>query len=267
MSWDNTSTIGCAVSEDGFHFAQVGDEPVYVPREDFEKKSEPNGFSGCEDPRMTKVGDRYYMFYTAYDGLVPKVAMTSIKVDDLVHKRWRWARPVVISNPKKKKKNACLFPAKIDGKYVILHRAAGHEIAIDFVDDLDRLKIGYELEKEAVITPREDSWDSAKIGIAGPPIKTDKGWLLIYHGVSKFDHNYRLGYMILDLNDPFHVLYRSPYPILEPEFDYEKYGIVDNVVFSCGAVLKDGVVYLYYGGADKVMAVATLELEKLLSVV
>jgi len=122
------------------------------------------------------------------------------------------------------------------------------------------------MEKEALFAPREDSWDSAKIGIAGPPIKTEKGWLLIYHGVSKIDHHYRLGYMILDLNDPFHVLYRSRYPILEPEYDFERLGIVDNVVFSCGAVEKDGVIYLYYGGADRVMCVATLELEKLLDV-
>ncbi|MBU2543609.1 glycosidase, partial [Patescibacteria group bacterium] len=82
-----------------------------------------------------------------------------------------------------------------------------------------------------------------------------------------FDQNYRLGYMILDLNDPFHVLYRTKYPILEPQMEFEKKGIVDNVVFSCGAVEKDGLVYLYYGGADKVMCVATMEMKKLLEVI
>jgi predicted GH43/DUF377 family glycosyl hydrolase len=81
------------------------------------------------------------------------------------------------------------------------------------------------------------------------------------------DRNYRLGYMILDLNDPFNVLYRSPFPVLEPEFDYEKIGIVNNVVFSCGAVEKNGTIFLYYGGADKVMAVATLKVAKLISVI
>ena len=73
--------------------------------------------------------------------------------------------------------------------------------------------------------------------------------------------------MILDLEDPFHVLYRSTYPILEPQLEFEKKGIVDNVVFSCGAIEKDGLVYLYYGGADKVMCVATMQLEKLLGVI
>ncbi len=266
MSHDNTSTIGCAMSQDGLNFTFLHD-PVYVPRLDFELKKVPNGFSGCEDPRLTKIGDRVYMFYTAYDGIAPpQVALTSIAVKDLVAQRWIWDTPRLISDPTIDNKNACLFPEKIHDRYLILHRAAGQEIAFDYLDDLHFEKQPI-LEREGQIAPRRDSWDSAKIGIAGPPIKTEKGWLLIYHGVSAFDKNYRLGYMILDLEDPFRILYRSPYPILEPQFDYEKIGIVNNVVFSCGAVEKDGTVFLYYGGADKVMAVATFPLDKLLSVV
>lgn len=266
MSHDNTSTIGCAVSENGLDFTPTSHDPVYVPRVHFEMKKVPNGFSGCEDPRLTKFGDRVYMFYTAYDGIAPpQVALTSISLDDLTHQRWIWEKPVLISDPTIDNKNACLFPEKIKGKFVMLHRAAGQEIAFDFMDDL-AFANNVQLEREGVISPRHDNWDSAKIGIAGPPIKTDKGWLLIYHGVSLQDRNYRLGYMILDLEDPFHVLYRSPYPILEPEYPFEKIGIVNNVVFSCGAVEKDGEVFLYYGGADKVMAVATFPLDKLLSV-
>jgi predicted GH43/DUF377 family glycosyl hydrolase len=266
MSPDNTSTIGCALSDDGFTFHQPKHDPVYVPRLDFEMKKVPNGFSGCEDPRLTKIGDRVYMFYTAYDGIAPpQVALTSIKLSDLVAQRWIWEQPVLISDPTIDNKNACLFPEKINGKFVMLHRAAGQEIAFDYMENLD-FADNVQLEREGTISPRHDSWDSAKIGIAGPPIKTEKGWLLIYHGVSTLDRNYRLGYMILDLNDPFHVLYRTPYPILEPEYPFEKIGIVNNVVFSCGAVEKDGEIFLYYGGADKVMAVATFPLEKLLSV-
>ncbi|MBU0578757.1 hypothetical protein KKE34_00385 [Patescibacteria group bacterium] len=268
MSWDNTSTIGCAVSHDGFNFAQLINDPIYVPRMEFESKTQPNGFSGCEDPRLTKFGDRIYMFYTAYDGQhPPRVALTSIKDSDFLAHNWLWEKPMLISNPQIDNKNACLFPDKINDKFVILHRTAGHEIAIDFIDELSDLKEDCLLEKEAAIGPRPDLWDSAKIGIAGPPIKTEKGWLLIYHGVSSFDKNYRLGYMILDLNDPFHVLYRAKYPILEPQMEFEKKGIVDNVVFSCGAIKKDGLIYLYYGGADKVMCVATMEVKKLLEVI
>ncbi|MBU1966800.1 hypothetical protein KKH50_00720 [Patescibacteria group bacterium] len=268
MSWDNTSTIGCAVSDDGFNFAQLTHGPIYVPRMEFESKSRPNDFSGCEDPRLTKFGDHIYMFYTAYDGQhPPRVALTSIKESDFWAHNWLWEEPVLISDSQVDNKNACLFPDKINDKFVILHRTAGHEIAIDFINELSDLKENCSLEKEAAIGPRTNEWDSSKIGIAGPPLKTEKGWLLIYHGVSKFDQNYRLGYMILDLNDPFHVLYRTKYPILEPQMEFEKKGIVDNVVFSCGAVEKDGLVYLYYGGADKVMCVATMEMKKLLEVI
>lgn len=268
MSWDNSSVIGCAISDDGYHFHDATDLPAYVPRESFEqKKQPPNGFSGCEDPRLTKFGDKIYMFYTAYDGLAPpQVALTAISVENFVAQNWQWDKPKLISNPLIDNKNACLFPEKINEKFVILHRTAGEDIALDFVADLN-FENNNQLEKEAAIMPRPESWDSAKIGISGPPIKTELGWLLIYHGVSKFDKNYRLGYMILDLNDPFNVLYRSPFPILEPEFNFEKKGVVENVVFSCGAVEKDGQIFLYYGGADRVMAVATFEIAKLISVI
>lgn len=266
MSLDNTSTIGCATSEDGLVFDDSNDKPVYVPRMDFETKKEANGFSGCEDPRLTVFGERIYMFYTAYEGISPpKVALTSIAIDDFVAGQWQWQAPIAISNPDIDDKNACLFPEKINGRFVILHRAAGHDIAIDNIDSLEDFQRGLQLEKEAIIAARPNSWDSAKIGIAAPPIKTEKGWLLIYHGVSQADHNYRLGYLMLDLDDPFKVLYRTPYPILEPETDFEKFGIVNNVVFSCGAIVKENQLFVYYGGADKVMAVATLPMANLLS--
>lgn len=265
MSWDNTSTIGCAISQDGFNFTQPTHNPVYMPRMPFENKSQPNTISGCEDPRLTKIDDRIYMFYTAFDGQhPPQVALTSIQDSDFIAHNWLWEEPILISNPQIDNKNACLFPGKINDKFVILHRTAGHEIAIDYINQLSDLNEEYILEKEAAIGPRPNLWDSSKIGIAGPPIKTEKGWLLIYHGVSNLDQNYRLGYMILDLDDPFNILYRSRYPILEPQMEFEKKGIVDNVVFSCGAVEKDGLVYLYYGGADKVMCVATMEMKKLI---
>lgn len=268
MSWDNTSTIGCATSQDGFNFTQLGHDPVYAPRMPFESKIRPNAFSGCEDPRLTKFADRIYMFYTAYNGKSPpRVALSSIKESDFLTHNWLWTEPILISNPGINNKNACLFPEKINDHFVILHRCAGRDIAIDFIDEISDLKAEDFLEKEGSFNPRPNSWDSVKIGVAGPPIKTEKGWLLIYHGVSRFDKNYRLGYMILDLNDPFHVLYRSEYPILEPQYEFEKKGIVDNVVFSCGAVEKNGLIYLYYGGADRVMCVATMATKKLLSVI
>ncbi len=266
MSMDNTSTIGYAVSDNGFDFYQYSRDPIYVPRVDFETKKRPNDFSGCEDPRVTKLGDKFYMFYTAYDGISPpKVAMTAITTENFTNRRWLWEPPSVISDPNFDNKNACLFPQKIHDKYVVLHRVSGREIALDYVDSLD-FHTGKLLEKESAFTPRSGSWDSAKIGIAGPPHLTEAGWLLVYHGVSDKDKHYRLGYMILDKDDPFRVLYRTPYPILEPEYKFEREGIVPNVVFSCGSVLQGSTLFVYYGGADKVMCVATGELEKLLAV-
>ena len=267
MSNDNTSTIGCAISSDGYNFTKVFHEPVYVPRMDFETKKKADGFSGCEDPRLTIYGDSIYMLYTAYNGIAPpRVALTSILISDFINQRWLWKEPILISNPDIDDKNACLFPEKINGRFVVLHRANGCDISIDYVDSLEDFKNGIKLEKEGIINARPGHWDGAKIGAAAPPIKTDRGWLLIYHGVNEFDRNYRLGYIILDITDPFRILYRSDYPILEPEFEFEKFGIVNNVVFSCGTVLKDNQVFVYYGAADKVMAVATLPLEKFLEV-
>ena len=232
---------------------------------DFEQKTKPNGFSGCEDPRMTLIDGKFYMFYTAYNGSnPPQVALTSISEENFNNRQWLWSDPVLISDPNTDNKNACLFPEKINGKYVILHRALGHEIAIDLVSDLE-FTGGEWLQKEGSISPRPGHWDSAKIGIAGPPMRTEKGWLLVYHGVSEDDKNYRLGYLVMDINDPFRVIFRSEYPILEPIEKWEKEGIVNHVVFSCGSVIKDDKLHVYYGGADRVIGVASIEMEKLLA--
>ncbi len=111
--------------------------------------------------------------------------------------------------------------------------------------------------------PRERGWDSWKIGAAGPPILLNEGWLLIYHGVST-ERVYSLGVALLDRNNPEEVLYRSADPILAPTEEYERFGKVPNVVFSCGQALKDGELIIYYGGADSVICAATAELSELL---
>ncbi len=113
--------------------------------------------------------------------------------------------------------------------------------------------------------PRTNTWDSYKVGISAPPIKTRHGWLLLYHGISKSHHTYRIGAVLLDLHDPAIVLSRTSDPIFEPEESYEKKGIVDNVVFPCGMAEKDGLLYIYYGGADTVVGVATMELDIILT--
>lgn len=261
MSQDNTSVLGYASSKDGFHIDERLPEPIYVPREEFEMKAQP-GNSGCEDPRITKIGDRFYMCYTAFDAKNPtRVALTSIKVEDFLNHHWNWEKPVLISPPGIDDKNACILPEKINGKYVIFHRF--HPcIWIDFVDDLSFGKDKW-IKGNAWFQPRTDEWDSRKIGIAAPPIKIKEEWLLLYHGVSEMDRKYRVGAILLESKDPAQAIIRTDEPLLEPEMEYEKEGQVVDVIFPCGTVVLGNDLFVYYGGADKVVGVATVDFYKL----
>lgn len=262
MSEDNTSVLGYARSQDGVHLDYCSPEPVYVPRESFEQKREPGGNSGCEDPRLTKIGDKIYMVYTAFDGKnPPRVALTWIFTRDFVKQKWAWEKPVLISPPDIDDKDACIFPEKIKGKCFIIHRI-GDDIDSAFSPTLDFDGKTW-IEEYRWIFPRPGMWDSKKIGIAAPPIKTKKGWVLFYHGVSGEDGFYRVGAILLDLADPTKIIARSDEPIFEPEAPYEKEGQIANVVFPCGAVLLEDKFFLYYGGADKVVGVATIGREEL----
>ncbi|MDP2651290.1 MAG: hypothetical protein Q8O98_01725 [bacterium] len=263
FSKDNTSTIGYASSSDGLTVEERLPEPVYVPREDFEMKKIAGANSGCEDPRLTKIGERIYMCYTAFDGIgPPRVAVSSINEVDFLAKRWLWTKPILITSSDVDDKDTCLLPEKVSGKYLVLHRIGG-DICGDYIDTLD-FAPGVINKCIRILGPRHNLWDSGKVGISAPPVKTPKGWLLIYHAFSKTYHAYRLGAILLDLDDPTTVLSRSTDPIFEPKEPYEKEGLVPNVVFPCGMVVRDGLLYIYYGGADKVVGVATMELDILL---
>lgn len=266
LSKDMVSTMGLAVSKDGYNFYSRLADPIYGPRMNYEQKKKEGNYSGCEDPRITKIGDRFYMCYTAYDGIgPPRVAMSWIAEKDFIDQNWLWSDPVLISPPSEDNKDACLFPEKINGKYLLLHRVGGKDIALDWLNDLNHFdgSTGW-LEKESVLERVPNGWEGEKIGIAGPPIKTEKGWLLLYHGVSKIDRHYRVGAMILDLNNPEKILARAKYPILEPRDEFEKIGLVNNVVFPCGAVVVKNRLFVYYGGADQAIGMATIRLKKLL---
>lgn len=265
LSEDNTSVLGYASTKDGTTILEKSEHPVYVPREDFELKKIPGGNSGCEDPRLVTIGDTIYMCYTAFDGIgPPRVAVTTITEKDFLRKNWQWEKPILITPQGFDDKDACIFPEKIDGQYFILHRMSG-EICGDFLPSLD-FNTDTIRKCIRVFGPRLNAWDSSKVGISAPPLKTKYGWLLLYHGVSKNHNTYRIGAALLDLKDPAIVLSRTTDPIFEPQEPYEKEGITSNVVFPCGMVLKDGLIYMYYGGADKVVGVATLELEAIMKV-
>ncbi len=261
---DGTSTIGYASSTDGFRIDERLNTPIYTPRESFEMKSHP-GNSGCEDPRITKIGDRLYMTYTAYDGTnPPRVALTSITVDDFLQKNWKWEKPKLISPPGVDDKDACIVKRVKGDGYIAFHRL-GDAMWVDFLRDLDFPERKY-LTGGIIATARKDRWDNVKVGIAAPPLETEHGWLLLYHGVSQPGFRYEVGAMLLDYEDPREILGRTDEPIFEPKEQYELQGIVPNVVFPCGAVVKDGTIFIYYGGADTVLGVATMSLQVLLDI-
>ncbi len=263
LSDDNTSSLGYASTKDGICIDERQSMPAYIPREDFELKKVAGGNSGCEDPRLTKIGKNIYMFYTAFDGIDPwRVAVTSITEKNFLQKNWQWEKPIIITPMGVDDKDTCIFSEKTNGKYFILHRV-GDEICGDYLKSLN-FKTEMVSKCIRIIGPRINGWDSAKVGISAPPLKTKYGWLLLYHGISKSHNTYRVGAVLLDLKDPAIVLSRTTDPIFEPEEPYEKIGIVNNVVFPCGMTEQDGLLYIYYGGADTVVGVATIELDILL---
>ncbi|MGD0780113.1 MAG: DUF5679 domain-containing protein [Dehalococcoidales bacterium] len=278
ISETDVSYLGYASSVDGVHIDERLSKPAYVPREPFEGVqpaynigggtsglyvSGGGGMGGCEDPRLTRIDDRVYMTYVAYDGRnPPRVALTSIDFKDFLDRKWNWKKPVLISPPHIVDKNACILPEKINGKYVIFHRVYPN-ILIDFVDDLDfdgktKWLAG---QHEIPVRALSSDWDSRKVGCGPPPLKTKEGWLLIYHAVGcRGDYYYKIGAMLLDLKDPTKVLARSRKPILEPVAPYENEGWKAGIAYPCGAAKIKDRLFVYYGGADTVVCVASVKL-------
>lgn len=262
MSNDNTSVVGYAESLDGTNIIYQSEKPIYTPREAFEEKRVPNGNSGCEDPRVTLIGDTVYMTYTAYNGITPpSVAVTCISKKDFLAKKWNWSRPVLVTRDGVDDKDGCLHPEKVNGLYFLFHRV-DNRICGDF-GTTPWFRERNNFRNIPIIGPRKGMWDAQKVGISAPPIKTKKGWLLLYHGVSD-DAIYRVGALLLSPKDPTIILARTTDYIFAPVLNYEKIGQVGNVVFPCGAAVKDGYVYMYYGGGDSVVDVACIELQKIL---
>ncbi len=249
------STIGYASSRDGTHIDKRIDEPIYKPRIDAE-------MDGCEDARITRIGNTLYLFYTALKNGMTHIAMSTISVFNFLHKNWKWSPPVIISPTELNDKNACIISDKINGKYIIFHRT-NHRIWVADEENLD-FSDGRWIQGNILFEPN-DEWYSEKVGIAAPPIKTTDGWLLIFHGLSKSDWKYRLGAMLLDLKNPLTIKALLDYPILEPQAAYEDSGLRPGTVFSCGAVVIANNLFVYYGAGDTTVAVASINLDGLLT--
>jgi predicted GH43/DUF377 family glycosyl hydrolase len=226
---------------------------VYEPKANCEK-------DGVEDPRVTQIDGQLVMVYTAlreYNHLrVYQIALTTIQNNEFLQHKWNWT-PRKLPFPGIHNKDGVLFPQKVDGKYVMLHRIEP-DLCVAYSDDMVHW-----CDIKALMAPRATGWDNWKIGAAGTPIKMDDYWFVIYHGVS-VDRLYCLGVILLDGDNPERVLCRSRKAILMPKMEYERFGKVPNVVFSCGNVIIGDQLFVYYGAGDSVIGVASVKMEKLL---
>ena len=265
------SRIGYASSTDGWNFTRRHN-PAIFPTEKYETY-------GIEDPRATQICDKIFITYVVLSDYVksyPKVFSALAVTKDYN----KFNKLGIITKNFNYNKGITFFPEKFkldynvsnnnnddEEYYLILHRP-------DSSTDLNLKTIGRDiwlsitnsvssLHNSIILLKPEQAWENLKIGTGPSPIKTRKGWLLIYHGVS-IDRIYRVGAALLDLKDPRQVIARTKQPILQPEKDYEKIGDVNNVVFPTGAVVIDKKVLLYYGGADKVCCMASANLDELI---
>jgi len=276
--------FGLAKSDNGLDFERVSDEPVLSPSVD--------GYDmGCvEDPRVVKIGEWFYVTYASrpfppgqywlpaeqqkYKRLecpedFPWIMQNNATATGLgLTKDFKtWIRAGRLTSPLVDDRDVILFPEKVNGKYYMIHRPmnwTGEKYGTDFPaiwissgDDL------LNWENPKLLAKAEFVWE-CKVGGNTPPLKTEHGWLTIYHGVGA-DKHYRLGALLLDLKDPTIVRYRTKDWIMQPEEDYEINGPYKGVVFPCGSVIKDDTFFLYYGGADKYVGVATCPIKDLLA--
>jgi predicted GH43/DUF377 family glycosyl hydrolase len=275
--------LGLAESKNGLDFTRVSEEPVFGPSED--------GFDGgcIEDPRIIRFDDTYFVTYAArmfppgayWKGIYELNAFNPPLPDEVpAAARWNltrsglaatkdfktWHRMGPITPPALDDRDAIIFPEKVGGSFVFLHRPTawvgpehGCEKPSIWMCRSDDLLTW--TNDELLAQPAYD-WETVKIGGSTPPIKTPQGWLTLYHGVDD-EHVYRTGAFMLDLDNPSKILARTPEPILEPEEAYEREGLVPNVVFPCGNVVIGDKLFVYYGGADKCCCVATANLGEL----
>jgi beta-1,2-mannobiose phosphorylase / 1,2-beta-oligomannan phosphorylase len=251
---DNFSHMGYARLEDGLHVDERLSDPVYGPRESFESH-------GTEDPRLTVIEDMVYLAYTAFDGSFARGAISSIPVKSFLAKDFNWTKPFALTPEGVNDKDLCILPELIKGEALIMHRIDPN-ICAELFPGLPPIR-GTQSCTE-IMAPRPGMWDATKIGAAAPPIRVEEGWLFIYHAVGA-DFAYRLGAVLLDAETATTVIARTNAPIFSPVLKWEKEGNVNNVIFSCGVILRDDTLFIYYGGADTAIGVATLSKKKLVA--
>lgn len=276
--------FGLATSTDGYNFARVSGKPAFGP-------SDAGWDGGClEDPRIVKFGDTYFVTYAArmfppaaywrkkfplnafnppLPVEAPVAARENLTRSGLaVTKDFQtWHRLGPLTRADVDDRDVIIFPEKVGDEFVMLHRP-GSWIGPEYGCEKPSMWISF--SEDLLVWPEEHllaqpafDWECRKIGGSTPPLKTKHGWLTLYHGV---DDNivYCVRAMLLDLDDPLKILARLPEPILEPEAECERVGLVPNVVFPCGNIVIGDTLFVYYGGADKFCCVATCPLAELL---
>jgi beta-1,4-mannooligosaccharide/beta-1,4-mannosyl-N-acetylglucosamine phosphorylase len=255
------SHLTVARSDNGINNWQIEKEPSLQP----EPEKYPEEIWGIEDPRITRLDElnKWAICYTAYSkgGPLVSLAMTGD------FKSFERLGPVMPPEDK----DAALFPVKFNGLWAMLHRPVpksailGAHIWISFSPDLKHWG-----EHQEIIQAREGGWwDANKIGLCAPPMQTEEGWLILYHGVRTTASGsiYRLGLALLDLENPARVIRRTDEWIFGPKAHYEREGDVDDVVFPCGWIKKKDTVFIYYGAADSRICVATADFNELVDFV
>lgn len=277
---DGVSRIGYARSRDGVHIDERLPYPVLsfegtTADKDYMRRKYPHlvasggSWAGIEDPRAVVIDGRVYLSFSVFYGWHSlRIAVSSISVDDLLAQRWQWTPPVFLSPENEVHKNWVLFPEKIAGKFAVLHGlmpGKRESAAIAYLDTLSEDPAEY-VKSDARFRNehQEGVWDSKIRGAGPPPVKTDKGWLMIYHANdAKEPHRYKLGAMLLDAKDPSRILARSTAPVLAPDMPYENDG-KPGIVYACGATVEGDTLRVYYGGGDKVVCSAATSVSTLL---
>lgn len=245
------------LDKNGFDIEKIEQKPVFTGL--------PNdGDYGVEDPRIIKIRDKYIMTYVSIS--LNEGVSTSLAVSKNLN---NWERKGIIF--REQNKDVVIFPEKIKNKYTALHRPEGFfkfsKPSIWISHSPDLIHWG---EEKSIILPRHKAWDSERLGVGTPPIKTKKGWLLIYHGVRGHGKHrpYCAGSILLDLKEPEKIIARSSKnkPLFRPEKEYEKKGFIDNVIFPTGTVedLNKKNLLVYSGGADKVVSVKKVAIQDIL---
>lgn len=251
------SYIGYAESLDGIHFRRRL-KPFISPEESWENL-------GCEDPRFVKIDGKYYIFYTAVS---LDMGRLNVKIAGCLTRNFRRVEKFGFIPLQGRCKAATLFPEKNNNKYIFLYtqyadtpKSTLFITQLDSVEQLFRKKEFEKAIKIPLLTPQKNAFRGPELG--APPLKTSKGWLLIYCPES-FKNEWVIGALLLDLKNPFKIIARTNMPLIKPEMNYEVKGHVKNVTFPTGAVVKDDNLCVYYGGADKVCCISTCNLRGLL---